>query len=542
MPFNSNPSLDHTQWVINIRRALEEDLEEDVEAPVCIFNVPKMLLSGDPDLYTPQEIALGPYHCWRPELYEMERYKLAAAKRTQTQLQSLCFQLLVEQLTHVEPRIRACYHKYLDFNGETLAWMMAIDASFLLEFLQIYATIEGKTLSRIPSRMSHFVDYSGRKPGHNAILRDIVMLENQIPLFVLRNILESQLSSAQSADDMLLSMLLGLCREISPFKMEELPMIKIAECTHILDFLYRMIVPLVEETSAEEVESHDHETEQEKGSKWNHLRRLFSKIRQVPVQRIIRKMVSSKPVVVVLRLPWKIFSSLPVFAMFKLPLERLFAWQNEETRTNNMISNDDNNNNNKSPLVEEITIPSVTELSEAGIRFLASNSNILVTDFNIETATIQLPIISLDINTQVLLRNLVAYEAWNGSGPLVFTRYTELMDGIIDTEEDIKLLREKGIILNHLKSDEEAAKLWNGMSKSLRLSKVDFLDKVIEDINKYYNNHWRVRVRKLINQYVYSSWQFLTLMAAVLLLLLVSLQAFCSVYKYARVFRLNNDR
>ncbi|KAF2301452.1 hypothetical protein GH714_024362 [Hevea brasiliensis] len=30
----------------------------------------------------------------------------------------------------------------------------------------------------------------GRKSAHNAILRDMVMLENQIPLFVLRKILE----------------------------------------------------------------------------------------------------------------------------------------------------------------------------------------------------------------------------------------------------------------------------------------------------------------------------------------------------------------
>jgi hypothetical protein len=62
--------------------------------------------------------------------------------------------------------------------------MMAIDASFLLEFLQIYAVKEGIVFTRVSSRMSHLVDYAGRKSSHNAILRDMVMLENQIPLFV----------------------------------------------------------------------------------------------------------------------------------------------------------------------------------------------------------------------------------------------------------------------------------------------------------------------------------------------------------------------
>ncbi|MCH92456.1 putative UPF0481 protein, partial [Trifolium medium] len=78
--------------------------------------------------------------------------------------------------------------------------------------------------------------------------------------------------------------------------------------------------------------------------------------------------------------------------------------------------------------------------------------------------------------------------------PLVITRYTELMNGIIDTEDDAKILREKGIILNHLKSDQEVANMWNGMSKSLRLSRVPFLDKTIEDVNKFYHNALKIKM------------------------------------------------
>uniref|UniRef100_M1B3Y9 Uncharacterized protein n=1 Tax=Solanum tuberosum TaxID=4113 RepID=M1B3Y9_SOLTU len=69
------------------------------------------LMVSDPDSYVPQEVALGPYHYWRPELYEMERYKLGAARRTQKQLQNIKFQHLVEQLIKLESRIRSCYHK-----------------------------------------------------------------------------------------------------------------------------------------------------------------------------------------------------------------------------------------------------------------------------------------------------------------------------------------------------------------------------------------------------------------------------------------------
>ena len=167
--------------------------------------------------------------------------------------------------------------------------------------------------------------------------------------------------------------------------------------------------------------------------------------------------------------------------------------------------------------MEEIPIPSVTELYKSSVSFSATNGNILAISFDTNTTTLHLPSVSLDVNSKVILRNLVAYEASNASGPLVSTRYTELMNGIIDTEEDVKLLRRKGILLNRLKSDAEVANLWNGMSKSIKLTKVPHLNKVIEDVNNYYNNRLTVRFWKYTKLYVFSSWQFFTLLATIML-------------------------
>lgn len=482
----------------------------------------------------------------------MERYKLAAAKRTQKQLEGLKFQDLVEQLTELVPRIRACYHKYLDFNGETVAWMMAIDASFLLEFLQVYAIKEGKSLSRLSSRMSHLVDYSGTKSAHNAILRDMVMLENQIPLFVLRKMLEFQFSSLEAADDMLYSMLMGFCKELSPFKMaEDLPKLLVSECAHLLDFLYDMVTPKLEEP-CEVVEIDQDQTEAENGKKSssstgssNHVKwflhevwKLLSKLNKGPI-RLIKRVLLSRPVKLIFQLPLTILSKLPGFKILKQPVEYFFFTQNKEQSKPGDENSSSNNIISRPPLVEEIAIPSVTQLAESGVHFVATNGSISSISFDAKTVTFYLPAISLDLNTEAILRNLVAYEASNASGPLVFTRYTELMNGIIDTEEDAKLLREKGIILNRLKRDEDVANLWNGMTKSIRLTNVSFLDKVIEDVNKYHNRRWTVKFGKVMKLYVFRSWRLLTLVAAVMLLLLTGLQAFCSVYTCSRIFHLN---
>ncbi|XP_059458412.1 putative UPF0481 protein At3g02645 [Corylus avellana] len=554
-PSQTYSKFDEIRWVIQIRRALEEEPEDDeadAEAPVSIFNVPKALLASDPDSYTPQEVALGPFHCLRQELYEMERYKLAAAKTTQKQLQCLKFQNLVDQLIKHEPRIRACYHKYLDFNSETLAWMMAVDASFLLKFLGIYAIEEGKVLRKVSSRMSHLVDSGGAKSAHNAILRDMIMLENQIPLFVLRKVLELQFSSQEYADGVLLAMLMGLCNELSPLKLAEdvSKNIQVSKAAHLLDFLYDMIVPKMEEPSPPpiviEIEGVDDRNEGMEGEKkssadssyvkqfLDEVWKLLSKLNRGPIL-LIKKVLVSGPIKLLVKLPWTILSKLPGFSLLKQPVEYFVSSQDkEEAKSENEAST-----SNKPPLVEEIAIPSVSELTRAGFHFAPTNGGVSTVSFDAKTLTVYLPTVSLDINTEVVLRNLVAYEALNASGPLVFTRYTELMNGIIDTEEDVKALRERGIILNRLKSDGEVASLWNGMSKSIRLTKVPFLDKVIEDVNKYHGYKWRVKVGKFLKTYVFGSWQFLTFLAAIFFLLLMTLQSLCSVYSCSRFLHIN---
>ncbi|MED6155440.1 hypothetical protein PIB30_005291 [Stylosanthes scabra] len=542
----STSNFDELRWVIKIREILDEDLDYGDEFSVSIFNVPKTLMAIHQDSYIPQQVAIGPYHYWRQELYEMERYKLAAAKRFQNQLQSLKLQHIVVQLIRFEHRIRACYHKYLNVNGETLAWMMVVDAAFLLEFLQIFAIRDGTMMIGVSSRMSHLLDYAGRKLAHNAILKDIVMLENQIPLFVLRKMLEFKFSSLELADDMLFSMFIGLLKDLSPFspmEEEDYPQILVSECAHLLDFLYDMIVPKLEEQS-DPAESDDQHKDGEHGENslvkyakqflfgvWNMVSRLIA-----ASINCIKMFLTCRAMKVIFRVPWTFISNLPGFAIIKQPVEYLFFNEDKEpTKNEENGSLSSNNIINKSPLMEEITIPSVTELAKSGVSFIAANGNISSIRFDVKTKTLYLPKVGLDINTEVLLRNLVAYEASNSSGPLVFTRYTELMNGIIDTEEDAKILREKGVILNHLKSDEEVANLWNGMSKSIKLTRVPLLDKAIEDVNQHYNGRVSIKVWKFVKVYVFGPWQFLTFLAAIFLLFLISLQVFCSFYKFIKV-------
>ncbi|XP_038890629.1 putative UPF0481 protein At3g02645 [Benincasa hispida] len=522
---SSSSTFDELKWVIQIRRTLEEELDDDDDGiPIAIFKVPKLLMASDPHSYTPQLVALGPYHCWRPELHEMDRCKLSAAKRAKKfSPTSLQFHDLVEQLSKLEQKIRACYHGYLDLNGETLAWMMAIDASFLLEFLHVYAG-ELKILRRVSSGMSHLMDYAGTKPTHNAVLRDTIMLENQIPLFVLRKMMEFQFESSEQSDEILLSMMIGLFTELSPFNTTDgIPEIQISDCAHLLDFLYQMITPKSKGPS--EIIEIPNEIEQ--SPQILHRSKQFLK----RLIRFTKRAMQSQHMKTITRLPWTILYTIPPFTILKQPAEILFFKEQQEAKEETESQNPNSNPNaNRPPLTEEITIPSVSELFRAGIRFSPSHGGISTITFNAKTGTLYLPTARLDVNTQATLRNLVAYEASSGIGALVLTRYTELMNGIVDSDEDLRLLREGGVIVNHLKSDEEGAAMWNGMSKSIRLSRVLELDKVIEEVNEYYNGLWRVKMGRFVKEYIYSSWPLLALMAVAWFLFFIALQAFCSLF------------
>jgi hypothetical protein len=563
--------FDEVRWVVQIRNSLQDDGvsgaggdddDDDNGIPVSVFNVPKQLRVHKPEAYTPQFLALGPYHHWRPELYEMERYKLAAARRAQKRLCPAGLKLdgLVEQFKRLERRVRAHYHRYLDFSGETLAWMMLVDGAFLLEFLQIYAFAAdddeggGRALRRVSSRMQHLVDFAGRKSAHNLILRDMLMLENQVPLFLLRRILEPQYATAGEAGELLGRMVAGLMRELCPFKMmESFPAVDVGKHAHLLEVLYYILLPKPadDDTAADgdangnnfhDDDSYDIEEQPAAGGGGGEEQRKpaagcqYVKQLFLAVWGIVSGLSSTdgpvryvtKPIEFAIKAPWKMLAVVPGVGSF-------MSGDGSTTNTRDPSSSAAGYLT-RPPLIEEIMIPSVSELINAGVKFLPTAGDLSTVAFDAKTATFSLPVVTLDSNTEVVLRNLVAYEAAAASGPLVLARYTELMNGIIDTGEDVALLRRRGVVLNRMKSDGEVAKLWNGMTRSVRLTKVPSMDRAVEEVNRYYNSRWRVKAKRFMRKYVFSSWQVLTFAAAILMLLLTTLQAFCSVYTCSRWF------
>ncbi|KAK3145257.1 hypothetical protein QOZ80_4AG0326360 [Eleusine coracana subsp. coracana] len=304
-----------------------------------------------------------------------------------------------------------------------------------------------------------------------------------------------------------------------------------ARPAHLLELLYRFLVPdaaafdddqqdtnvsITEQPSLDEVEKQQFQD--------------YDKVKKACLQvssvGIIKENLISRPMSVVSNLTEQVARNVPVLTGMVSLVGKLMASKEVQKRLNGMNLGSIAN----SPLAQEIKVPSVTQLAGCGVRFAPAPEGIAGISFDRATTTLNLPVITLDGNTEVILRNLVAYEAVAVRGPLVLARYTELLNGVIDTAKDVKILKQSGVVVNQMKSNKEAAEMWNGMCRATRISKVPRLDGVIRAVNDHRNRTAMVRARKLLKKYVFRSWKILTLLASLVMLLMTALQTFCSAY------------
>ncbi|GLJ35835.1 hypothetical protein SUGI_0719440 [Cryptomeria japonica] len=526
--------IDQDLWVTQIKECLQRhgQQEEVKEILVSVFCVPKELLTLKPEAYIPQCVSIGPYHHWRAHLLEMERYKITAARRFQKTLTGDCkFESVVEEVKKYDWQIRNCHHKFLDYEEEALAWLMALDASFVLECLQFYVK-EGDQASPQVKQLGLILDPSRRSATHNAIMRDLIMLENQLPLFLLEKLLEIEMGSQAKAEERLFNLVNLACKEWSPFilKMRDSSRMCIKERGHILEVLYYSIVPAA-------AMGHTISNKEEDGKvplrDSNYLMRAL---------KASWKALSSLKVgfvKLVSALPDRVLEGRPAQFVTQLSTNLVSAFESLSIKRRNETDEDKDEESGFSsaetpPTRDELAVPCVSDLYSAGVKFRPTEGDVTTIRFDQTTATLYLPKLRLDSNTEVVLRNLVAFEASGASGALIFTRYTDFMNGIIDSVEDVRLLRKSGIIYNHLADDGKVASLWNGLGKCVKLTRVKYLDQVIAEVNKRYNSRWSVAAKRHVNKYIFGSWQLLTVVATGILLLLTCLHAFCSVYDCKR--------
>ncbi|XP_010030528.2 putative UPF0481 protein At3g02645 [Eucalyptus grandis] len=175
-----------SKWVISIKENLEQacqDNEARSWPKLSIYKIPKYLRDGQDNAYVPRIVSLGPYHHNEPQVRQMERHKWRCLQRMLTRNSHKVGPYL-DSMKEVEEKARGCYEGPIDMTSEKFVEMMILDGCFVIEIFQGYA--KGFENLGYPPNDPIF----SMRESILQIQRDMIMLENQIPLFILDQLLQ----------------------------------------------------------------------------------------------------------------------------------------------------------------------------------------------------------------------------------------------------------------------------------------------------------------------------------------------------------------
>ncbi|KAF9603378.1 hypothetical protein IFM89_035623 [Coptis chinensis] len=175
---------------------------------------------------------------------------------------------------------------------------------------------------------------------------------------------------------------------------------------------------------------------------------------------------------------------------------------------------------------------SATDLWETGVKFRKKNvaDGLLDITFT-DDGILEIPPFFFGESWTVLLPNLIALEQCRRDYTDQITSYVILLDSLINTQNDVKLLRSKGIIDGLFHEDEKVAVAINNLFKGAIVDKF-FYDGLCNRINAYYRTSWHKWRATLKRDYFNTPWAILSFVGAVILLLLTFLQTLFSILSY----------
>ncbi|XP_031103967.1 UPF0481 protein At3g47200-like [Ipomoea triloba] len=494
-------TLTHLQDLANCEplRILWEKLRnvKQLSSESCIFQVNERLRNTNPEAYTPLTISIGPYHHGKPELRKMERLK-ELYTHSLLQRAGVGVEVCWKKLKELEGRVESYYGDEIEeeFSGDEFVKMLLLDGCFILEFvIRLYhrAFGHGQEYKDDPIYM-----ISGMESN---IVRDMLLLENQLPFFVL-----------QQLYDMIVRI---------PGK---------PEFSMLIKFVFRNNIPKVNISSFVNTEANPREIK--------HLLQLVHILCQPQPQnngQIQQQKACS--------------SSSCCF--WKQPQSQGQAGSDIESQS---LSNGQHRDRHwacfpckfweqpqQSTDVHEVElfcIHAASELQEAGVDFkklgkisnTSSDETISLFDIKFNHGVLEIPSFGLFDSTETFFRNLIAYEQHSPDvRPKYFSDYSHFMDDLINTEKDVNLLRLKDVFVNGLGDDKEVTRLFNKLSKGVMHYTDDFYYKdVCTELNRHCKKPRNVLMAKLRHDYFNTPWAGISTFADILLLTLTIAQTVLS--------------
>lgn len=414
----------------------------------CIFHPPLILYRHNKNAYIPNGFSFGPWHYRKPFLVAAQdiKYKCLAKFLGTFRSPRERLSALEEEVRNMIPRIRASYAGPIDLEDEELVRIFVLDGTFLIEMFRSNPVVS---------------DAFGSAFYYQFICHDLILLENQIPWFVLEGLFDRFWSIEERS---LLSLAINFFKHIFSFdgiSINEAFLVN-QRVEHILDLLRLCL--------------------------------FISFLRDVKTNSSLLTSFKS-----LFRRLFEIF--------FDSLIDSLLAYLKCATTETKQEF--------------ETQLPSASRLKEAGVKFKRARSRPML-DIRFHNGVLEVPYLVIHQTTESLFRNLIAFEQCRRSCRPVVTSYAKLMDNLINTVEDLDILCKNGIICNSL-NPEDAIQFFNRLYNDTYISRSHYFD-VYWEINHYYRRWWPRWRAFYIHNYFTKPWAIVSQIFALFILTLAILQ------------------
>ncbi|KAI4298139.1 hypothetical protein L6164_031733 [Bauhinia variegata] len=221
-----------SSWRASMKKELETTSPKQSDL-VCIYRVPSNMRLVEPKAYRPNNISIGPCHYGAPHLQEMEKLKSNLFRRLFDPRgpNGAKLDMAMSEMEKLQDRARSCYYDPIKLSRDEFLQMMLIDASFIIQLLRDLS--KGK-FRQVPHYLNRWM--------LPTIRRELIMLENQLPLFVLSELFSltgNDPAECQTLEALALGFFYPLLQADSDKTSERNEI----ECEHFLDLVRSSILP-----------------------------------------------------------------------------------------------------------------------------------------------------------------------------------------------------------------------------------------------------------------------------------------------------------
>ncbi|XP_047181461.1 UPF0481 protein At3g47200-like [Vigna umbellata] len=463
-------SLSETEFEM-VKHIIDMPELEELRLSECsIYKVPYNLRKVNEDAYTPEWISIGPIHLTKNQLKPMQKHKKSYFhffwERVSNEQAMKSFK---HYLQDKEENIRECYaDKFPDITREKFVDMMLLDAVFIMELLL-------RNCHWKSERSKHEHDYKQTKSFRvkhsddliltqswlsKSITRDLILLENQIPFFVLQRLYDTVVPSDSKKNEHNAGF---VDLAIEYFAFYDTQMSSSDETKRVLDKNQSR----KNYFSGSLRSSKKHSKSKNKDRCNKSTKHFTDLIRYFYLPTDWGR--SNDSALHVLRTATKLQES---GVSFEKHLNRRLL---------------------------DITFEKKPFLSS----FLCFGCLPYLNHFK---ARFRIPQLKVDHTTECVLRNLIAFEQCHYPDKPYICNYVNLIDSLIHTQLDVELLVEREVIVHELGSDKEVATLVNSLSKHVVTNSTCYFE-TINELNKHYQNVWNRTMAALWLVYFRDPWR-----------------------------------